>query len=168
MGDVILMADGLQDAFDEIIPGAADKAGLFLRVILDRAVQEDIGLTFVAKNMRKTKQPVLEATIKLAGNAFLVGAPMKLIVHSDPIGSSLQVGWQLTTEELGSIMKWSESAQAVQNSKHLRNMKPEHQRKLSGIVQAFHLSTFNPVLQMLVQAVESSSRPEGGGGFLGA
>ncbi len=88
---------------------AADKAALFLKVIQERAERERVGLSFSVRQIRKTSQFVLEAPVQFGG-LFLKGLPMKVIVHADPIGSSLQVGWQLTQQELHAIASWSESA----------------------------------------------------------
>lgn len=161
------MPEELQDAFDEIIPGAGDKATLFLKVIQERAERERVGLTFSVRQIRKTAQFVLEAPIQFGG-VLLKGLPMKVIVHADPIGSSLQVGWQLTQQELHAIASWSDSARAAHASAGLRNLKPENQRALSGMLKAFHVTVFVPVLGQLVQAVEAAQRPNSGGGFLGA
>jgi hypothetical protein len=161
------MAEALQEAFDELIPAAADKGTLFLQVIQQRVAQEDIGLHFVPVEIKKTRRFVLEATIQLGGT-LLKGAPMKVVVHADPVGSSLQVGWQLTEEELTGILAISDSARAAHASRQLRNLKPENQRRLSGMLKAFHLTVFMPTMQQLVEAVELAHRPQGGRGFLGA
>lgn len=161
------MPEALQDAFDEIIPGAADKATLFLQVVRDRAMQEDLGLEFTPRLIKRTQQIVLEANIQLGG-AFFKGAPMRIIVHADPVGSSLQVGWQLTEERLNDFALAFDGGQIAQARMQNRNLQPENQRRLSGLLTAFHRVVFMPVLQMLVEAMESASRPQGGSGFLGA
>lgn len=164
------MADALQDQFDELIPGAAHHAGTFLQVIQQRAGEEDIGLSFVPREIKKdktTKHMVLEAKI-VFGGTFTKGAPMKVIVFADPVGSSLQVGWQLTEEELGAFMSISASNRNAHASRQLRNLKPENQRKLSGMLTAFHRAIFLPTMGLLVDAIEGSVRPQGGSGFLGA
>lgn len=161
------MAESLQNSFDELIPGAASKAGLFLQVVQQRANQENIGLNFVPREVRKTKQMTLEAKIQFGGT-FLKGAPLTVVVHADPIGSSLQVGWQLTEEQLGEFTSLMEANRSAQVSRQLRNLKPENQRALSGILSAFHLTIFMPTLHQLVEALESANRPQGGSGFLGA
>ena len=76
------------------------------------------------------------------------------------------MGWQLTQQELHAIASWSESARAAHASAGLRNLKPENQRALSGMLKAFHVTVFVPVLGQLVQAVEAAQRPNSGGGFL--
>lgn len=161
------MPEALQDAFDELVPGAASKASLFLQVVQQRAVQEDIGLNFVPTEIRKTRQMVLEAKLQFGGT-FAKAAPMKVIVHADPVGSSLQVGWQLTEEELGSFLSYFEANRVAHAGRQLRNLTPENQRKLSGLLKAFHLTVFAPTLHQLVDALESANRPQGGQGFLGA
>lgn len=156
----------LEQSFDEVVPGAAAKSGMFLQVVLERAQQEDIGLNFVAKELRKTKQVVLEAPIQLGGK-LLSASPMKLIVYADPIGSSLQVGWQLTEQSVHTSMLAFDSIASAQASRSNRNYTPEAQRKLNGILNAFHSVIFVPVLGLLVDAMQQQNqRPSGG--FLGA
>jgi hypothetical protein len=138
--------DDVRDSFDEVIPGAAAKAGLFLRVIQDRAAREGLGLNFEARTIRKTQETLLVAVLQFGGT-FFKGAPMKVIVHAEPIGSSLQVGWQLTEEELTGIMTWSADARRQQANRQFRNMRAEVQRQLSGILKAFHVTVFMPILK---------------------
>ena len=161
------MVDDLRDNFDEVIPGAAEKGPMFLKVVQERTTQENLGIVLKPVVVRKTQQVYLAADMQFGGMIFK-GAPMKLIVHADPIGSSLQVGWQLTEEELGGIMSLSQSNRAAQASRQIRNMRPEVQRKLSGIVKAFHVTIFLPTMQQLADAVQAASRPQGSSGFLGA
>lgn len=160
------MPDDLLDSFDEFIPGAASKAGLFLQVIQDRAAANDVGLSFVPKQMRKSKQLVLEATVQLGG-AILKGAPMKVVVYADEVGGGLQVGWQLTQDGVGGLATLSQGGLNAQLARQARNMKPENQRRLNGMLVAFHRTTFLPVLHQLVDAIEGS-QGSGGAGFLGA
>jgi hypothetical protein len=159
------MAEDLQESFAELVPSAAAKAQLFLQVVRDRAAQENIGLTFTPRELRKTRQFILEAPVQLGGT-FLKGAPMKVIVHADPVGSALQVGWQLTEESLNSVMAMFDSARNAHASQVMRNLKPDNQRRLSALVTAFHRLIFLPVLQLLVEAAEQPSRESRG--FLGA
>jgi hypothetical protein len=155
----------LQTSFDQLVPRAADKAELFLRVVLDRASYEDIGLKFVAKEAKRTKQVVLEAPIQLGGR-FLKAEAMRLTVHADRVGSSLQVGWQLTEDSVHTNLMVFDSVASAQASRSLRNCTPEAQRQLNGLLNAFHEVIFLPVLGLLVDALEGPSRS--GSGFLGA
>jgi hypothetical protein len=160
------MADYLQDSFEELIPGAGDKGKTFLQVITDRAAQENLGLVFIPKQVKKSDQVVLEASIQFGGT-FSKAAPMKLVVHADPVGNSLQVGWQLAST-VSAFNQYTPRGRMNQAKMEDRAMSPENQRKMSGILTAFHKAVFLPVLGMLVDAVQTSSRPQGGGGFLGA
>lgn len=154
----------LQVFFDEMVPGAADKANLFLQVLQERAQAENLGLTFAAKELRKTRQLVLVAPIQLAGKLF-TGAPMQLMVHADPVGSALQVGWQLTEDSVHSSLMVFDSVASGQASRTMRNYTPDAQRKLNGLLNAFHGVVFMPVLELLVEAIEQKGRS--GRGFSG-
>lgn len=161
------MAHDLQDSFEELIPMAAEKADTFLNVILQESQKHDLGLIFQPKNIRKTQQVVLEAPIKF-GNIVARGATIKVVVHAEPVATALQVGWQLT-EDSGSqtFAMLSDNYAYKMAKKRDRNLKPENQRKLMATLQGFHKIIFLPVMQMLIEAVEQTSRPQGGG-FMGA
>lgn len=162
------MAQDLQHSFEELIPGAGDKADTFLNVIFQESQKHDLGLTLVPKVIRKTQQAVLEASIQLGGALFR-GAPMKLVVFAEPVASSLQVGWQLTESQGSSALSMVSERYAYSVAKvRERNLKPENQRKLTGMVMGFHQLVFLPVMHMLIDAMEQSARPQGGVGFLGA
>ncbi len=161
------MPDALQDQFEELIPGAAQHAMAFLGVIQQRAASEGIGLDFVPqedKSDRNSRRTVMVAKI-VFGGSFAKGAPIKVIVFSVPVGSSLQVGWQLTEEELSSLLMNSYYAIRMHDARQMRNVKPENQRKLSGMLSAFHQAVFLPTVYQLVEATEGT---RGGAGFLGA
>ena len=160
------MVDYLQDSFEELIPGACDKDKTFLQVISDRAAQENLGLAFMPKQVKKSELVVLEAMIQFGGT-FRKSAPMKLVVHAEPIGSSLQVGWQLAST-VSAYKKYTPQGQTSQARMEERSMSPENQRQLTGILGGFHQAVFLPVMTLLVDAIEQGSRPQGGGGFLGA
>lgn len=162
------MAHDLQDSFEELIPMAGAKADTFLNVILQESQKHDLGLAFTPKTMRKTQQVVLEAPIRL-GSMVARGATIKLVVHAEPVATALQVGWQLT-EDSGSqtLAMLSDNYAYKMAKKQQRNMKPENQRQLMGTLRGFHQIVFLPVMQMLIDAVQQTSRPQGGGGFMGA
>lgn len=155
--------DEILSTFNQVVPGAADKAALFLNVVLDKTAEEKIGLDFAAHEDRRSRQMTLQAPIQL-GSALFKGMPLTMVVHADPVGrDSLQVGWQLT-EESSDMMNRSRTGTATQIAMSNRNMRPDNQRKLDAMLHAFHELVFLPVLGLLVDAIDGS---QSGRGFLG-
>jgi hypothetical protein len=163
-----VMAD-LQDQFQEVVPFAADKAGVFLNVIRDRGNEAGLGLTFEPKQNRKTKLFTLEAKVQF--KSFMQsGKPQSVVVFAEPTGQMLSVGWQLTSQSSSSTLASLSDSYAISEMKRERhNMKPENVRALQAMLVGFHKMVFMPTLHQLADAVDrSQSGPSGGSGFLGA
>ena len=173
------MAEEL-DSFDETVPHAADKSEMFLQVIQQRADEQDLGFNFRPERVRKTGQTLLKATLPKSGNMWTgKGLGMDLVVYADPVGSALQVGWQVVEEGMGSLaqsapntfgpaarMAWKQ--RDLHAARREKSQDAAYQRQLRGIVGAFQSLVFIPTVQDLVSAVEVSNRPRSGEGFLGA
>ena len=156
----------LENQFDEIIPGAADRAAQFLGVLQQRCRDEGLPLDLQPKQDRKSGRLILVGWIQV-GKALRKGRTMNLEIYADPMGSSLQVGWQLSTEGVPSFLMGFDAVAQKQYALDRRDSSPEHVRQVSGILNAFHQTVFRPVMLQLVDAMERS-QASSGEGFLGA
>ena len=156
----------LEQHFDQIIPGAADRSSQFLGVVQQRCQTEGLPLTLTPKEERRSKRVILQGVIQV-GKTLRKGRPMTLQVYADPVGSSLQVGWQLSTDGVPDFLMGFNAVQRGQMSLDRRDSSPENVRQLSGILNAFHETVFRPVMGQLVDALQrTQGRSESG--FLGA
>lgn len=160
------MAREIEEHFDEIIPGAADRANQFLGVVRDRCNQEGIGIELRPHEFRRSKRLVLRGHLQV-GKLLRKSRPMQIEVFADPVGSSLQVGWQLTKEGAPEMLMGFNSVARGQMMQDKADYSPENVRQLNAILGAFHQTVFRPVLFQLTDALDRQ-RQSGGGGFLGA
>jgi hypothetical protein len=155
----------VQDSFDQVVPGAAGHSNTFLGVVQQRCGEVGLGLDLVPIRVDRRQDRVVMRGSVTFGNAWKGKRPYLLDVYADPIGPSLQVGWQLTTEEIGGMLAGTTLGSRLDYKQTLIHNDPNTQRQLNGILQSFHQMVFLPTLQDLVDAI-GVSRPSGG--FLGA
>jgi hypothetical protein len=154
----------VEDSFDQFVPGAAVHSDKFLGVVQQRCNTAGLGITLgPAKTSRKNDRVVMRGVITF-GNAWRAKG-YTLEVYADPRGDALQVGYQLTTEELGGFLANTEYGARVQQGQTRIHNDPNTLRQLNGILQGFHQMVFLPTLQDLVNALGA---PRPSGGFLGA
>ena len=151
----------MHDHFDYMVPNAATKGGLFLSTVRDRCNSAGLGLTLAPKNAGK-ERVVMRGEIVL-GNAWKGKVPFYLEVFADAQGPLLQVGYQLSTKDTPSYLGSLSDSMFIAQRKVISD--PSTQRQLSGTIQAFHLTVFEPTLTQLVQAVGGAVPARG---FLGA
>jgi hypothetical protein len=155
----------IQDSFDQVVPGAAGHSDTFLGVVQRRCSEAGLGLELrPMKADRRSDRVVMRGSVTF-GNAWKGTRPYTLEVYADPIGPSLQVGYQLTTSEIGGMLAQTNFGSRLDYKQSKIHNDPNTQRQLSGILQSFHQLVFLPTLQDLVDAI-GVSRPSGG--FLGA
>jgi hypothetical protein len=161
------MVTDLLEGQSEFIPGAAGYSDKFLDVVQERCDQAGIGIALgLVKVGRKSNQRyVMRGTITF-GNAWKGKKPYMLEVYADPAGSNLQVGFQLSTEEIGGVLGGTSYGIMANNSGVRIHNDPNTQRQLNGILQGFYQMVFAPTVQDLIDAV-GRSRPQTNG-FLGA
>lgn len=158
------MGTELEDQYDQIILGAADKAGAFLGVLQKRCQEQGLEI-----NLQPAKRGFRDATVVLRG-AIKAGRgnTLQLEVFADVMANNLHVGWQLSRpvaggSALGNIGIFGEmNAMARRGANKTGNVRAQ-----SGIMQAFQGIVFLPVLEELTYAVQQSKGPQQNG-FLGA
>jgi hypothetical protein len=155
----------VQDGENQFIPGAASYNEKFLGIVLQRCNESGLGITLGPVRVgRKDPRTVLRGSITF-GNAWKGKRPYTLEVYADPQGQNLQVGYQLTTDEIGGLIgNTAFGSRLAQSQSNIHN-DPKTQRELTGILQGFNQMVFLPTLQDLVEAV-GVQRPANG--FLGA
>lgn len=158
------MAD-LVDHFQEVVPNAADKAGAFLNVVLDRANNANLGLTFEPKQDRNTKAFTVQAKVTFK-RMLTTGKEQSIVVFAEPTGSLLSVGWQLTSQADNWFSNFSENVAYSEAKRDLINQRPENVRALNAMLAGFHNTVFMPTLHQLVDATGGSG-PAPSSGFLG-
>lgn len=157
----------VQDSFDQVIPGAVAHADTFLGVIQQRCNGAGIGVSLTPmRTSRKDERIVMRGDIEF-GNAWKGKRSYTVDVYAYPMGQALQVGWQLTSNEVSTnALGRSTSIGVIAHNTQARiHNDPNTQRQLSGTVQAFHQMVFLPTLQNLIDAVGA---PRSSNGFLGA
>jgi hypothetical protein len=161
------MAQDLLDHYDELIPYAADRSAQFLGVIKQRTEEEGLPLQLNAKSERRSNRVVLEGLVQV-GRGLNKGRPTTITVFADPVGNSLQVGWQISTPGVPAVMMGFDSVAMAQASMDRKDARPENVRAMSGVLMAFQQVVFVPVVGLLVDAVQRARGSQDRGGFLGA
>ena len=141
----------VQDSFDQVVPGAAEHSNTFLGVVQQRSSEAGLGLDLVPVRVDRRQDRVVMRGGITFGNAWKGKRPYLLDVYADPIGPSLQVGWQLTTEEVGGMLAGTSLGMQLSYKQALIHNDPNTQRQLNGILQSFHLMVFLPTLENLVE-----------------
>ena len=157
----------VQESENQFIAGAAARQNDFLGVIMKRCNAAGLGVTLapVQLGRKQGNRTVMRGSI-VFGNAWKGKRPYILEVYADPSGSNLQVGFQLTTEEMGGIMANTNFGARVANTQTKIHNDPNTQRQLSGVLQGFYQMVFMPTVQDLIDAVGAAGRQSNG--FLGA
>ncbi len=154
----------LQESFDQVVPGAANHSDTFLGVIQRRCGEAGLGLELAPVRVdRRHDRVVMRGSISF-GN-WRASRDYMLDVYADSLGPSLQVGWQLTTNEVGGILGGTQLGARLDYTQTKIHNDPNTQRQLNGILQSFHQMVFLPTLQDLVDATGVQRSSEG---FLGA
>ena len=158
------MANEVEDQYDQIIPGAADKAGAFLGVIQKTCSEQGLGITLMPeKRSLRDSSTVLKGAVP-AGK----GNRLELEVFADVMARNLHVGYQLLRPMAGGSLLGNRGMMGEINAINRRNAnKAGAVRAQSAIMQAFHGLVFLPVIQQLIDAVQQSQQPARNG-FLGA
>lgn len=162
-----IVAHELETDFNQVVPGAADKGPQFLGVVQQRCNAESIGLTLHPnKPDRRQDRVVLEGTIQIQVRTFQgKGRPTSIQVFADPIGTSLNVGWQLLSDHTGEgLLSISASGRRSLDRRDRQDTNPDKLRQINAVLSAFHQVVFLPTLQQLADAV----RPQPASGFFGA
>ena len=145
---------------DHLIPHAGPRAEQFLGVIQQETLNQGLGIEFVAgRRSMRDKTIVLRAPLKV-GRA----ADLELEVWAEPQGAALHVGWSAQEKVADSWNAWGRDIQTI---KQFGSNVQDAERKMRGMVQAFHNLVYQPVVQMLVEATQQRRTP-GNDGFLGA
>lgn len=147
----------------ETLPGAGQYAAQFLNVIRERTLAADIGLSFEA---RKSGQYVTLVAALPVGRRVNMGSRPELHVFSEPVGSSLNIGWQVIREVqaaggglLGAMSPaWSRAANRAALATEMFDNDPQRVRAVQGTVNAFHRLVFDPTLEDLSEALEGKLR----------
>jgi hypothetical protein len=156
----------LVDHFQEVVPNAAGKAGMFLNVIRERANSANLGLTFEPKHDRKTKAFTLQARITFK-RMLTTGKEQIVVVFAEPTGSLLSVGWQLTQQGDNWLASISENVAYSEMKRDMVNVRPENVRQMNAMLAGFHNTVFMPTLHQLVDATGGAVGPAPESGFLG-
>lgn len=140
---------------DEIVPTAAPYGAQFLHEILTRTEAEGLAdrLNFrpFTRGRGANAGHALRAEFAVGG-FFTRGPRHRLEVFADPVGSALQVGWQLSTPMAGVVGAMVVSPRAREVNAWLSSL-PRNERELSQIVRGFESTVYLPVLAQLVDAV---------------
>jgi hypothetical protein len=158
------MGKELEDQYDQIIPGAAGKAGAFLGVLQKRCEEQGLGI-----NLQPTKRGFRDQSVVLRG-AIKAGRgnTLELEVFADAMGNNLHVGYQLSRPVAGGSALSNVGIFGEMNAMARRGAgNAGNVRAQSGMMQAFHGMVFLPVLEQLTEAVQQSQSPPKNG-FLGA
>ncbi len=159
------MGAELEDQYDQIIPGAGDKAGAFLGVLKKTCEAQGLGIT-----LQPAKRSMRDATVVLRGNLPAgKGNALQIEIFADQMGTNnLHVGYQVLRPVVGGGALSNVGLFREMNYATQRNAgKAGNVRAQSAITQAFHGMVFLPVVQQLIDAVQVSQRPAQNG-FLGA
>jgi hypothetical protein len=100
------------------------------------------------------------------GNAWKGKRSYFLECYADPIGPSLQCGWQLTTNEVSGFIAHTDYGRRMDQKQTKIHNDPNTARQLNGILQSFHQMVFLPTLQDLINACGAQQQQSSG--FLGA
>lgn len=161
------MAQLVEQDFDQTVPKAGESGSQFLERIQNRAREEGLALGRkpISLELKKPKpwedRQVLQAKFGLGSYLTKKGSTMRLNVYADQMGSSLQVGWQLTT---GRNLKNS-TGHRVANQV---DSKPDNVRQINGFLSLFHESVFLPTLEELAESVQADASGRSSSGFFGA
>ena len=160
------MGAELEDQYDQIIPGAGDKAGAFLGVLKKTCEEQGLGIV-----LQPAKRSIRDASVVLRGNLPAgKGNALQIEIFADRMGTShnLHVGYQVLRPVVGGGALSSVGIFRELNYATQRNAgKAGNVRAQSAITQAFHGMVFLPVVQQLIEAVQQSQRPAQHG-FLGS
>lgn len=143
------MAELLETSSSLTIPHGAPYAERFLTTILTRTEQMAFGLDLSPRENRG--RLFLEAKL-VFGNFWKRSKERRLEVFADPIGPSLSVGWQLSAK--GTLIP-TELAQTAAALGDMVDADPRFQRELEAVVVTFNDLVFEPVVDLLVDAIES-------------
>lgn len=155
------MSKDVEDQFSHIIVGAADKAQQFLKIVQERCTEAQIGLTLVAHQRagRDGGGTALKGDLKYGQG---------IEVFAQPIGPSLQVGYQLTTNQVGGVFRDMGMLGTFNAKRSRQQAKGSNVREVQGKVQAFDQIVLGPVIQELTDALAQQRGGSTGNGFLGA
>lgn len=155
------MPTDVADQFSHIIVGAAGKKEAFLGVVQQRCNEMGIGLQLAASQRSKRD-----------GGGVALKGDLKhgqgIEVFAEPIGPSLQVGYQLTTHEVGGMFADMGRFGQINAKRNQKQNKPNNVREVQGLVQAFQQMVMGPVIQELTDAIAQQSGSPTRNGFLGA
>jgi len=134
---------------DDVVPAAAPHAGAFLRAFHDRARAEQLPITFTVleRGRGATQRTILRAEFRVGG-MLSRSSRYRLEVFADPVGSGLQVGFQLLEPVPGML-----ASPRVHEANRYVNSLPRNERELSSIMHAVERAVFVPVVQQLVDTV---------------
>lgn len=161
------MVRELQEDESEFIPGAAGYSEKFLDVIQQRCDDAQLGIALGLVRVGRKSDPrfIMRGTITF-GNAWKGKKPYMLEVYADPAGPNLQVGFQLSTDEIGGMMANTNFGVRAYNTSVKIHNDPNTQRQLHGILQGFYQLVFAPTVQDLMEVVGRGRQQTNG--FLGA
>jgi hypothetical protein len=165
--EVVEMVKELQEGDSEFIAGAASYADKFLGVIQQRCNEAGIGVVLapIRVGRKQENRVVMRGTVTM-GSTWKGKKPYLLEVYADPAGQNLQVGFQLSTEEVGGFMANTNAGMHAYAKGVRINNDPDTQRRLKGILQGFYQMVFAPTVQDLTDVVAASRQRSNG--FLGA
>jgi hypothetical protein len=123
------------------IDGAASRNEQFLEEIQRLNSRSGLELKFKRKKPFRG-YPRLVAQVKLG--TMLIKSPMYLVVHAEPVGRSLSVGYgveRITSPEVPGL-----GGGLVKAAQQAGNRNPENQRRAQIILDAFELQVFRPAV----------------------
>ena len=161
----------VDDNFDQVIPGAAKHKDTFLGIIQKRNAEAGLGIDLQPSQPDRKQDRIVMLGLITFGTSWKGRSTYSLRAYADPLGSALQVGWQLISPDVrqSAMGPLTNAGRFAQNNAIVTQNRiagdPETVRKLSGIVQGFHQMVFLPTLQNLIDAVAPEPPANG---FLGA
>lgn len=155
------MPNDVEDQFSHIVQGAADKAQQFLSIVRERCGQAQIGLDLEAfqRSNRDGGGMALKGDLKYGQG---------IEVFAQAMGPSLQVGYQVTTHQVGGALAGIGMFGDINARRMKKQAKGTNVREVEGKIQAFNQIVFGPVIQELTDAVAQQQGRPAGNGFLGA
>jgi hypothetical protein len=155
------MPKDVEDQFSHIVVGAADRAQQFLGVVQQRCDEMQIGLQLEAfqRSARSGGGMALRGNLKYGQG---------IEVFAQPMGPSLQVGYQLTTHQAGGALAGIGLFGEINTRRAKMQSKTGNVREVAGMVQAFNQLVLGPVIQELTDAVAQQRGAPNRNGFLGA
>lgn len=145
------MAQALETGNDLVIPHAAHLSGKFLNVIQQHCDDEDFGLTLAPRQVKG--RVFLIGKIQF-GNVWMRSKERHLVVFADAAGNSLHVGWQLTAEDQTFAHMMSGTLRSAAHMNDIIDARPDFQRQITTVLLTFNDLVFEPVVDLLVDAVE--------------